>query len=73
MKIDNEKIEEWLGSCNPLEEAISSLKELYNEEYSLKMFQQDVKEYHNICSVCNTPFKSNKDEVWCSYNCATGG
>lgn len=47
-KITFEQIQEWLGSSDPEYEAIDTLKELVNGEYTIEAFKQDIKETLDI-------------------------
>ena len=46
IKVTNKMVEEWLGTSNPLAEAIDIIKELANDEYSLESLYQDITEYY---------------------------
>ena len=41
------KIREWLGTSNQLEEAVEVIYELAIGDYSVEMFNQDVIEHYN--------------------------
>ena len=45
--ITKEKVREWLGTSNQLEEAIEVIYEIAVGEYEVKSLQQDIIEYHN--------------------------
>ena len=45
MEIDKRSIEQWLGTDNQLHEAIETLRDIFNEDYSVKEFQNDVLAY----------------------------
>ena len=46
MKLTNEMVERWLGTSNPLSEAIDIIKEIANGDYSLESLNQDITEYY---------------------------
>ena len=45
MIADKRSIEQWLGTDNQLCEAIEVLRDIFNEDYSVKEFQNDVSAY----------------------------
>ena len=42
---DRASIEQWLGTSNQLFEAIDILTDIYNGDYTVKAFRNDVDEY----------------------------
>ena len=46
MKLTNKMVERWLGTSNPLSEAIDIIKEIANGDYSLESLNQDITEYY---------------------------
>ena len=47
IKLTKNKIREWLGTSNQLEEAVEVIYELAIGDYSVEMLNQDVIEYYN--------------------------
>ncbi len=45
-KVTNKMIEKWLGTSNPLAEAVDIIKEIANGDYSLESLNQDIMEYY---------------------------
>ena len=45
--ITKEKVREWLGTSNQLEEAIEVIYEIAVGEYKVKSLKQDIIEYYN--------------------------
>ena len=45
-QITKEKVREWLGTSDPLEEAIEVIYEIAIGEYSVEMLNQDIIEYY---------------------------
>ena len=44
-EIDKEGMEQWLGSSNTLSEAIEILTEIFNGDYLVENFREDVSSY----------------------------
>lgn len=47
-RVNHEQVEYWLGSDNPLEEAIDTLTDIANEEYKVSTFRKEVLENSDI-------------------------
>jgi len=47
-KITKKMVEEWLGTENPLEEAIEVIEELANGQYTIDGLNRDIIEYYDF-------------------------
>ena len=45
-KIDRASIEQWLGTDRQLDEALEILVDMFNGDYSVEMFRNDVNSYY---------------------------
>ena len=45
-KVTKEAVREWLGTDNPLKEAIEVIEELANGQYTIDLLNKDIIEYH---------------------------
>ena len=45
VRIDKASIEQWLGTDNQLFEATDIFKDIYNGDYTVQAFRQDIMEY----------------------------
>ena len=45
-KIDRKGIQQWLGTDNQLSEAIEILMDMFNGDYPVETFRNDVKSYY---------------------------
>ena len=46
MPIPKKMIKEWIGTDNPLKEAIEVIEELANGQYTIDLLNKDIIEYH---------------------------
>lgn len=54
-KVTKEQVEEWLGTSNPMSEAIEIIQEIANEEYEVVSLQSDILEYVEDCGYSTEP------------------
>tara|TARA_R100001082_G_C4354116_1_gene155965 strand:+ start:459 stop:632 length:174 start_codon:yes stop_codon:yes gene_type:complete len=47
-KVTKQMVEKWLGTSNPLEEAIEVIEELANGQYTIDGLNQDIIEYYDF-------------------------
>ena len=57
-RADKRSIEQWLGTSNQLFEAIDILTDIYNGDYTVKAFRNDVDEYFE---------PDDKDDSWITF------
>ena len=55
---DIKSIEQWLGTSNQLDEAIDILTDIYNGDYTVKAFRNDVDSYFE---------SDDRDDSWITF------
>ena len=57
-KIDRKGIQQWLGTDNQLSEAVEILMDMFNGDYPVETFRNDVKSYFE---------PDDRDESWITF------